>query len=300
MYRFCARASRSFTTQAGVEKPPRKLLWYHFLFSGIPMVGFGFVDNSIMLRAGDLIDTAVGDTFKLHSMTAAALGQSISDVCGVLFGSSIAALAHNLGLKAANFSDAQKDMRVVRYYGTAGAAIGVFLGCCIGMTNLLFMDLGAKERERKEKELHTIFQTVVSSSKDILGAQTSTIWIMNSDGTELWTPAGTGLAGAVLRRIVATDGGLTIACVASKEIINVNDCYKDKRFDSTFDKKHGLLTKSMLCVPVLSGDGKVLGVVQFINKTSKNGSIGVFDDADIKLGRMLAHHVAIFIDQSKN
>ena len=298
MYRF--RAARSFTTNATVEKPPRKLLWYHFLFSGIPMVGFGFIDNSIMLRAGDLIDSAVGDTFKLHSMTAAALGQSISDVCGVLFGSSIAALAYKMGLRAANFSDTQKDLRVVRYFGTAGAAVGVFLGCCIGMTNLLFMDLGAKERERKEKELHTIFQTVVSSSKDIIGAETSTIWIMNNEGSELWTPAGTGLAGAVLRRIVATDRGLTVACVKAKEIINVKDCYLDERFDCTFDKKHGLLTKSMLCVPVLSDDGKVLGVVQFINKAGKNGTVGSFDEADVKLGRMLAHHVAIFINQSKN
>ena len=176
------------------------MLWYHFMISAIPMVGFGYVDNTIMLRAGDLIDSTVGHTLKLDTMAAAGLGQSISDVCGVLFGSSIAALASHLGLKSAKFSDSQKDMRAVRYFGTAGAAVGVFLGCCLGMTNLLFMDLGAKDRERKSKELQTIFQTVVSSSRDILGAETSTIWLTTKDGRELWTQAGTGLGERILRR----------------------------------------------------------------------------------------------------
>ena len=288
-----------FATTAAPQPPPRKVLWYHFMISAIPMIGFGYVDNTIMLRAGDLIDSTVGDTLKLDTMAAAGLGQSISDVCGVLFGSSIAAFASHLGLKAAKFSDSQKDLRSVRYFGTAGAAVGVFLGCCLGMTNLLFMDLGAKERERKERELHTIFQTVVSSSRDILCAETSTIWLMNEEGNELWTPAGTGLAGQILRRNLASDKGLTVECASTNEIINVKDCYQDPRFDSALDKKHGLRTKSMLCVPIVA-QGKVLGVVQFINRMERDGKIVSFEETEAKLGRMLAHHIAIFINQSKN
>jgi len=298
MYRF-SRVLRKGAAAVPVERPPSKLLWYHFLISGIPMVGFGFVDNSIMLRAGDLIDSTVGDTFKLNTITAAGFGQSISDVCAVLFGSSIAALASNMGLKAANFTDNQKDLRTVRFYGTAGAAIGVFLGCCLGMTNLLFMDTGAKERQRRQKELFTIFQTVVDSSKDILGAEASTIWLMNETNTELWTPAATGLGGKILRRNLASDKGLTIECARCQELINVVDCYKDERFDSALDKKHGMKTQSMLCVPITAGE-QVLGVVQFLNRKDKNGAIVPFGESEIKLGRMLAHHIAIFINQSKN
>ena len=118
--------------------------------------------------------------------------------------------------------------------------------------------------------------------------------MMNEDSTELWTPAGTGLAGQVLRRNLKQDKGLTVECATTKELINVKDCYKDARFDSALDKKHGMRTQSMLCVPII-GDGKVLGVVQFINRLNRDGAVVSFEETEAKLGRMLAHHVDIFI-----
>jgi hypothetical protein len=304
MYRYSSRFfSKAATGLATSGEPPRKLLWYHLLISGIPMIGFGFIDNTIMLRAGDLIDNTVGNSFKLHPLTAAGIGQAISDTGGILFGSSIAVLARRLGLKAANFSESHKDMRVVRRFGIAGSAIGVFLGCSLGMANLLFMDVGASERKRRTRELHTIFETVVHSSSDIICAKYATIWVMSDDGTELWTPAGTGLEGKVLRKIMASDKGLTVTCCKNRASLNVSDCYEDERFDSGLDKEHGLKTKSMLCIPIFSKgqtDRQVIGVLQFINKVDETGKIGRFSDADEKLGKMLAHHVAIFISQSNN
>ena len=51
--------------------------------SGIPMVGFGFVDNLLMILAGDAIDMSIGLTFGLSALAAAALGNAFSDVVGV-------------------------------------------------------------------------------------------------------------------------------------------------------------------------------------------------------------------------
>ena len=48
------------------------------------MVGFGFMDNIIMIQAGDLIDQHLGVTLGISTLTAAALGNVCSDSSGVL------------------------------------------------------------------------------------------------------------------------------------------------------------------------------------------------------------------------
>jgi hypothetical protein len=52
----------------------------------MPMVGFGIMDNFIMIQAGDAIDNTFGATLGIATLTAAAFGQVFSDVSGVLFG----------------------------------------------------------------------------------------------------------------------------------------------------------------------------------------------------------------------
>lgn len=50
---------------------------------GIPFVGFGFLDNAIMICAGDTIDAAFGATLGLSALAAAGLGNLVSDVVGI-------------------------------------------------------------------------------------------------------------------------------------------------------------------------------------------------------------------------
>ena len=57
--------------------------FYLFLRSMVPMVGFGFVDNSIMIMAGDVIDESLGQSLVISTMAAAALGNTVSDILGM-------------------------------------------------------------------------------------------------------------------------------------------------------------------------------------------------------------------------
>ncbi len=47
------------------------------------MIGFGFIDNFIMLIAGDAIDDTFGSALVISTMAAAALGNWVSDVLGL-------------------------------------------------------------------------------------------------------------------------------------------------------------------------------------------------------------------------
>jgi len=64
-------------------------------------------------------------------------------------------------------------------------------------------------------------------------------------------PVGKGIAGTVAQK---------------GELENIKDAYEDDRFDSSFDKKSGYRTESVLAAPVRDGQGNIVGVLQVINK----------------------------------
>jgi hypothetical protein len=60
-----------------------KQMWALFLTGAIPFIGFGFLDNAIMLTAGDAIEDNLGLALGLSTLAAAGLGNLISDVAGL-------------------------------------------------------------------------------------------------------------------------------------------------------------------------------------------------------------------------
>eukprot|EP00493_Phyllostaurus_siculus_P022603 UN22937 len=131
------------------------------------MVGFGFIDNTVMIRAGDYIDNSFGQIFAISTLTAAAFGQVCSDSCGVIFGNTLDALFNKVGMKPPNISPLQRTLRSFRFATTAGATIGVVCGCLLGMINLLFLDLNARERKQRQQELDTIYTMVMEKGPEM-------------------------------------------------------------------------------------------------------------------------------------
>ena len=191
-----ARLRRLSVTAAhppAVPEPSVLQLRRHALACAVPMVGFGFMDNLVMIQAGDAIDSTIGVAFGLSTLTAAAYGQVISDVSGTVFGSAVDTAAAWLGLPAAGLTRAQCELRNVRVLSTTAASVGVVLGCLLGMTSLLFMDLDKNEvctrctrctrcsctrcsrctprasllpctqRLKKQRELRTLFATLMEA-----------------------------------------------------------------------------------------------------------------------------------------
>ena len=59
--------------------PTATQLRNHFVKAAVPMIGFGLMDQTVMLQAGNAIDCTIGVTFSLSTLTAAAFGQVCSD-----------------------------------------------------------------------------------------------------------------------------------------------------------------------------------------------------------------------------
>ncbi|WP_420589925.1 HD domain-containing phosphohydrolase [Bacterioplanoides sp.] len=71
-------------------------------------------------------------------------------------------------------------------------------------------------------------------------------------------------------------------CALSEEILNFEDVYQldpgsGFHFNQDFDRKTGYRTRSMLVIPMRTHDGKIVGVIQFINR--KRANVGVLDPA---------------------
>lgn len=120
----------------------------------VPFVGFGMVDNGLMVIFGDAIDGTLGMMFGCSMLASAALGNAISNIFGMLLHGSINKGADKLGLPDARLTLEQRKLPKVHYWSTAGSTVGVFTGCLLGMLPLLCMDQTKKEEERASSKLH--------------------------------------------------------------------------------------------------------------------------------------------------
>ena len=103
-----------------------------------PFIGFGFLDNALMLAFGETIESSVGLSLGLSTMAAAAIGNTLSDVCGVGLANKIEYWCAKFGLteEVTMTTGQAKEMRVV-VARLGGAMTGVTIGCIVGSFPLL-------------------------------------------------------------------------------------------------------------------------------------------------------------------
>ncbi|XP_050452435.1 uncharacterized protein LOC126852018 isoform X2 [Cataglyphis hispanica] len=115
-------------------EPTTKDLTLVAIANAIPFVGFGFLDNFIMIVAGDQIELILNRRFPISTMAAAALGNTVSDVIGIGSVHYVEMFAQKVGFKAPKLTLAQLNLPRTRIAANLGRVIGVTIGCLIGMT----------------------------------------------------------------------------------------------------------------------------------------------------------------------
>ena len=256
------------------------------------MVGFGFMDNLVMITAGEAIDSTFGATLGISTLMAAGFGQCCSDVAGNVSGGAVDAAVSKLRLPHHGLKEEQLEMKVSRMYSIFGACVGVVTGCLLGMSCLLFMDTDRADRARRAKELKSIFESVMGEGKSLFKAERATLFMLDEEAGELWSQVATGTKGIIK---VNSNEGIVGACVQSGDLINIADAYKDDRFDPDVDQVTGFRTKSVLAAPVRNDAGKIIGVMQMLNKKNDDGTDGVFGPCEEQLARLMSSHVKSFI-----
>lgn len=148
--RFRLKVVPSQAANTATQRPTNRQLRLVMISSAIPFVGFGFVDNIIMLAAGDMIEIHFHEAYAMSWLVAAALGNTVSDVVGLSLGGIVESFARKLGIPDPEISKAQANMSVTLWANFFASAGGITVGCLLGMFPLLFMNLSDDDDEDDE------------------------------------------------------------------------------------------------------------------------------------------------------
>jgi tRNA-specific adenosine deaminase 1 len=134
----------SLNDESDVGNPPEaittKRLIRYAIMNGLPYIGFGFIDNFLMITMGEAIDQTLGASLGISTMAAAGLGNLISDVAGLGLADQVESLVHRAGLvKGPSLTLAQRQELGPRVAKVTGMVIGISIGCIIGMMPLLYL-----------------------------------------------------------------------------------------------------------------------------------------------------------------
>lgn len=92
---------------------------------------FGIIDNGVMVISGSAIEDTLGKMFGLSTMASAGFGNTLSDIVGIVCGRYI---EKRLFRRLTKDIDSMSPNMVI-----LSEAIGITIGCLIGMTPLLFL-----------------------------------------------------------------------------------------------------------------------------------------------------------------
>ena len=143
-----------------------------------------------------------------------------------------------------------------------------------------------------EKDLDRLLSLIISSTTDVLDAERSSLFLYDEKTKELYSriaekseigeirfPADRGLAGEAAQKLCS---------------INISDAYSDPRFNRSFDEQTGFRTRSVLCLPLLTHEDRLIGVIEVLNSRK-----GGFDEHDEELLSAFSTHAAIALDSAR-
>jgi len=152
---------------------------------------------------------------------------------------------------------------------------------------MVLLEVGRKLASNMD--LDSLLELIIKQTTQVMNADRSSLFLVDKKTRELWSkiaegtaeirfPIGKGIAGYVAQ---------------TGEIINIPDAYADPRFNPEVDKKTGYRTKTILCVPLKTTDGEIVGVIQVLNKKGKGNIFTKEEDEAILLA--LAGQAAVAI-----
>ncbi len=153
--------------------------------------------------------------------------------------------------------------------------------------SLLLKSLAAISAER---DFDFLLEILCREAATVLGAERSTIFLLDPERKELWSRVALGLDKKAEIRFAATRG-IAGHVVKTGQVVNVADAYADPRFNREVDEKTGYKTGNVLAVPLRTKDGKILGSFQAVNKRS-----GAFTTEDEELLQFLGSQAATAIE----
>ncbi|MGR3319953.1 MAG: ATP-binding protein, partial [Candidatus Anammoxibacter sp.] len=140
--------------------------------------------------------------------------------------------------------------------------------------------------------LDDLLSNIISETTDVLEADRTSLFMYDEKKDELWSKIAEK---SVMKEIrVSLDKGIVGYVARTRKVLNIEDAYNNELFNPAFDKKTGFRKKNILCAPLETKRGKLIGVIEVINKKK----IKSFGNEDEELIRTFASLVTVVIENA--
>ncbi len=136
------------------------------------------------------------------------------------------------------------------------------------------------------ESLEEVLKTLVEITTGTLGTERGTVFLNDKDTNELYSRVAMGELTRTIR--IHNTSGIAGHVFTSGEAIIIDDVSMDKRFNPEIDKITGFVTRNILCVPIKTFKGEIIGVAQMLNKKK-----GDFTKKDVKILESMTRQASV-------
>ncbi|MBO6520152.1 MAG: GAF domain-containing protein [Rhodospirillales bacterium] len=154
------------------------------------------------------------------------------------------------------------------------------------------MLLNVSRRVAAIESLDEVLETMVEMTTWELQAERGTLFLNDPVTDELYSRFAQGNFQREIR--IMNNSGIAGAVFQSGEGLIILDAYSDDRFNRTVDEQTGFVTKSILCAPVKTVKGDLIGVIQMLNKKK-----GEFTDDDLALLEAMTTQASVALQSTQ-
>jgi adenylate cyclase len=119
------------------------------------------------------------------------------------------------------------------------------------------MLLEVSRRVAADQTLDEVLETLVEVTAEAMGAERATLFLNDPQSGELYSRVARGNIRREIR-ILNTSGVIGDVFTSGQGAI-VDDAYADPRFNRTVDEQTGFTTQNILCAPIRTVTGEVIG-----------------------------------------
>ena len=141
--------------------------------------------------------------------------------------------------------------------------------------------------------LDEILMALVEITTEELGAERGSIFLNDDETSELYSRVAMGNLTREIR--ILNTAGIAGDVFTTGEGAIVDDPYNDPRFERNVDEKSGFTTQSILCNPIRTIKGEIIGVAQVLNKKD-----GRFTEEDLELLNAMTAQAAIMLRSTQS
>ena len=162
-----------------------------------------------------------------------------------------------------------------------------------------------------EKDHNKLFNLIITKSMDVANCDAGTLYLYEDEKLHfkimktlsMNVDKGSDGSAIDLPPVELKPENICAYCAINRQILNIPDVYASESFDFSGPKKYdsmtGYHTGSMMAIPLIDSDDKVVGVLQLINAKDKDGNTIAFDQSLEQIIYALASQAAIAVSNMR-